>query len=131
MTVDLSTILEYLLWASLTVGGLLLLNYFAGRKWLLGLFESEGEPSIRLVLAAIVTVFALCMLAAGRLDDARLNTLCTFVGTLLLIGSARIVGKAWAARPPAPDTQIKAETAPVTGENVNVNAAPVNGTTSA
>jgi hypothetical protein len=120
MTIELATLLEYLLWSALTFGSLLLLNYFAGRRWILALFESEGEPSIRLVLATVVTVFSLCMVAAGRLDDARLSTLLSFVGAALFIGSARIAAKAWAARPPAPDTQIKAESAPVTGENVTI-----------
>lgn len=81
--------------------------------WVRGLFESEGEPSIRLVLAAAVTVFALCMVAANRLNEMQLADLFTFVGSLLLIGSARLAAKAFAQRPPEPPAQIKAEKAQV------------------
>jgi hypothetical protein len=93
-----------------------------GSSWLLRLFESEGQPSIRLVLAAVVTLFSLCMLAASRLSDNQLETLLTFVGSLLLIGSARIAATAFANRPAAPATQIKADTAPVTADNVTLSS---------
>jgi hypothetical protein len=84
--------------------------------WVRGLFESEKEPSIRLVLAAVVTVFALCMVAAGRINEMQLEALLAFVGSLLFIGSARLVGKAFAQRPAAPPAQIKANKAEVNAE---------------
>lgn len=101
-----------------------------GSSWFARLFESEGEPSIRLVIATVTVAFTLTMVGFKRLEGEQLSTLLFFVDGALLIGSARIVGKAWAARPPVADTQIKAGSAPVTGENVTVST-DANATTTA
>lgn len=79
----------------------------------LTLFESEQVLSIRLVLAAVVVVFTLCMQAAGRLSAAVIEANYFLAGTLLGLGTAKLVGKAFAARPPEPPTQINAPKAKV------------------
>ena len=81
-------------------------------RWFLSLFESEGVPSIRLVLAAVVVIFTLCMQAAGRLALAVIEANFFLAGTLLGLGTAKLVGKAFAARPPTP-TNINAPKANV------------------
>lgn len=82
-------------------------------RWFLSLFESEGVPSIRLVLAAVVVLFTLCMLAANRLSLGTTEALFFFAGTLLGLGTAKLVGKAFASRPPTPPAQIKTDKANV------------------
>ena len=82
-------------------------------RWLLSLFESEGVPSIRLVLAALIVLFTLCMEAAARLALAVVEANFFLAGTLLGLGTAKIVGKAFAQRPPTPPAQIKTEKAEV------------------
>jgi hypothetical protein len=79
----------------------------------LSLFESEGVLSIRLVLAAVVVVFTLCMEAGGRLALAMVEANFFLAGTLLGLGTAKLVGKAFASRPPSPPTQIKTDKANV------------------
>lgn len=67
--------------------------------WVLQLFESEGVPSTRLVLATIVILFTPFMEAAGRIGDGLVQANFILAGTLLGLGTAKLVGKAFAARP--------------------------------
>jgi hypothetical protein len=73
----------------------------------LSIFESEGVLSIRLILAAIVVIFTLCMQAADRLAVALVEANYFLAGTLLGLGTAKVVGKAFARRPPDPPAQIE------------------------
>jgi len=82
-------------------------------KWILGLFESEGEPSVRLVLAPIVVIYTLCMQAAGRIGEGMVQANYILAGTLLGLGTAKLVGRAFANRPAGPAPQIKANKAEV------------------
>jgi hypothetical protein len=84
-------------------------------RWVLGLFESEGEPSVRLVLAPVIVIYTLCMQSAGRLSEGMVQANYLMAGTLLGLGTAKLVGKAWAGRPAAP-TQIHTDKAKVSVE---------------
>lgn len=72
--------------------------FWLPKPWFLGLFESEGKPSIRLALAAIVVIFTLCMEAADRLPVAVIDANLFFAGTLLGLGTAKILGTRFANR---------------------------------
>lgn len=87
----------------------------------LSLFESENSLSIRLVLATVVVLFTLFMQAAGRLDTLKVEANYTFAGLLLGLGVAKLVGKAFAERPP--ETKIQSKNTNLTAENVTNNAA--------
>ena len=102
-----------------------LLMHVVGPKWVLSLFESEGEASLRKLLAAVVVVFALFMVAADRLTDNKLEALLIFAGTLLGLGTGLKLGSRFAARPAAPATSINADKAEVTTETTNINTKPV------
>jgi hypothetical protein len=81
--------------------------------WVRGLLESEGEPSARIVLAVLVVVFTLFMQSAGRLSELAIEANYAFAGILLGLGTAKIVGKAFASRPASPPAEIKADKAQV------------------
>lgn len=78
-------------------------------RWLLSLVESEGVPSIRLLLAGAVVLFSLFMQAAGRLPLGVLEANYTFAAVLLGLGVTKVVAKAYANRPPEAPTQINAD----------------------
>jgi len=101
-----------------------LLMHVVGSKWVLGVFESEGEPSLRKLLAAVVVVFALFMVAADRLTDNKLEALLIFAGTLLGLGTGLKLGSRFAARPAAPATNIQADKAEVKAETANITTQP-------
>jgi hypothetical protein len=93
-------------------------------RWVLGLFESEGEPSVRLVLAPVIVIYTLCMQSAGRLSEGMVQANYLMAGTLLGLGTAKLVGKAFAGRPAAPVAQIHTDKAKVSVEgDANFNGA--------
>lgn len=77
--------------------------------WVRQLFESEGEASVRLVLAPIIVIYTLLMQAAGRISDHSVEANYFLAATLLGLGTAKLVGKAFAGRPPVQVTAKKAE----------------------
>jgi hypothetical protein len=92
--------------------------------WVRQLFESEGEASVRLVLAPIIIIYTLLMQAAGRISDHSVEANYFLAATLLGLGTAKLVGKAFATRPPAPATEVKTETAQVDAAgDININGA--------
>lgn len=106
MTIDLSVLSQFLpvLGWGFALGIVL---FWLPKPWTLRLFESEGVPSMRIALAAIVVVFTLCMEAADRLPVAVIEANLFFAGTLLGLGTAKILGSRFASRPAAP--KAKAE----------------------
>jgi hypothetical protein len=93
-------------------------------RWVLGLFESEGEPSVRLVLAPVIVIYTLCMQSAGRLSEGVVQANYLMASTLLGLGTAKLVGKAWAGRPAAPPVQVTAKKAEMSAESdINYNGA--------
>ena len=76
--------------------------FWLPKAWTLRLFESEGKPSIRLALAAIVVIFTLCMEAADRLPVAVIGANLFFAGALLGLGTAKVLGSRFASRSRAP-----------------------------
>ena len=82
--------------------------FWLPKAWTLRLFESEGKPSIRLALAAIVVIFTLCMEAADRLPVAVIDANLFFAGALLGLGTAKVIGSRFASRPHAPRPPQKA-----------------------
>lgn len=98
--------------------------------WMVRLFESEGIPSVRLVLATVVTAFALFMSAAERLPQAALDAYLLFVSALLGLGTAKLIAGKFAdasVQKPADTTVVNAKRADVTAQSVVVetpSAAP-------
>lgn len=117
MTPEQQHLLKLVLAAAGGIVALVLAVRLIGPAWLRGLFESEKEPSIRLVLAATIGFGTLAMQATGRINAEQASINYTCVSSLLLIGSARIAAKAFAQRPAA---IIKADTAPVTAETATI-----------
>jgi hypothetical protein len=95
-------------------------------RWVLQLFESEGESSVRLVLATVVVVDTLFMQAANRLGEGMVQANYVLAGTLLGLGTAKVVGRAFANRPAAPAAQIKVEKAKVDMEGSTTVAQGLN-----
>jgi hypothetical protein len=124
MTIDPAPILGFAIPFALIAGGIAVLTKLAGTKWMLGLFESEGEPSARIILACATVVFTLFMQAAGRISDNMVEANYFLAGTLLGLGTTKLIATRFAARPAAPATQIKANVAPVTSETTNINTPP-------
>lgn len=88
--------------------------------WVRQLFESEGEASVRLLLAPVIIIYTLLMQAAGRISDHSVEANYFLAGTMLGLGTAKAVGKAFAAKPTA---QIKANKAEVNADTANVTTA--------
>jgi hypothetical protein len=80
----------------------------------LTIFESEGVLSVRLILATVVVLFTLCMQASERLSAALVEANYFLAGTLLGLGTAKVVGKAFAKRPSEPPATITTKKAEVT-----------------
>ena len=84
-------------------------------RWLLSVVESEGVASARLILGLFTGIFTLCMQAATNAKGeprishelALLNWEAVF--GLFALGPIKLVGKAFAARPPEPPAQINAK----------------------
>jgi hypothetical protein len=92
--------------------------------WVRQLFESEGEASVRLVLAPVVVIYTLCMQSAGRLSEGMVQANYLMADTLLGLGTAKLVGKAFAGRPAAPSVQVTAKKAEMSAEgDINYNGA--------
>lgn len=87
-------------------------------EWVLQLFKSEGEPSIRLVSAFVIVVYTICMQAKGRLTLSHVEANYLFAGSLYGFGTVKLVGKAIAARPAAPTVNAKGT------ETMNVGTSP-------
>ena len=93
--------------------------------WVRQLFESEGEASVRLVLAPVVIIYTLCMQAAGRMSDHSEEANYFLAATLLGLGTAKLVGKAFAAKPATPSVQVTAKKAEMSAEgDINYTEAP-------
>lgn len=107
------------------LAGLLLAAWLRGAlspRWVLSLFESEGVPSIRLVLAFVVVVYTLCMQQAGRLAQGAIDANYLLAAALLGLGTAKLIAKAYAQRPPEPPSEVKitSKKTDVSGEKVNL-----------
>lgn len=79
-------------------------------RWVLSVVESEGVASARLILGSIAGIVTLCLQCAdGRISHemAMLNWEAVF--GLFALGPVKLVGKAWASRPPEPAPQINAK----------------------
>ncbi|MBF9140865.1 hypothetical protein [Hymenobacter properus] len=83
----------------------------------LTIWESENVLSIRLVLATAVVLFTLCMQGAARISDAMATTNYGFAAVLLGLGTAKVVGKAFASRPA---TQINAPKSEIDAKNSTI-----------
>jgi hypothetical protein len=106
-------VVRALLWISLGLFCWLWLKGELTPKRFLTIFESEKVLSIRLVLAAVWSVFIMCMLAAGRFTVEEAVRLNAITELLLLYGTAKVLGRAWAERPAAPAPTIKTKQADV------------------
>lgn len=80
-----------------------------GANWLRGLFESEGEPSARIVMAVVVILFTLSLQALGRISDNMVEANYFLAGTLMGLGTTKLIATRFAQRPAAPATQIKTD----------------------
>lgn len=74
-------------------------------QWVAQLFESEGVPSSRLMLAWIVVLFTLSMEAAGRLSEPVIDANLFFAGTLLGLGVAKVAAGRFAPKPKVDATE--------------------------
>jgi hypothetical protein len=124
LTIDPAPFLSFAFAFAMIAVGIVVLAKLFGIKWLMGLFESEGEPSARIVMAVVVVVFAMFMVAANRISDPKLDTLLLFAGACFGFGTSKVIASRFAARPQAPATTIRADTAPVTAETANVTTPP-------
>jgi hypothetical protein len=95
-----------------------------GIEWLRGLFESEGQPSARILAAVVVVGFCLFMVAAKRIDHDTLNALLLFAGACFGFGTGKVIASRFAARPQAPGANIKANKAEVTANSATVTTPP-------
>lgn len=109
----------------------------APTRWYLRPLFSRGEYSPRLTMAWLVVLFALWLTRRWVTTPAQVvngiliqpasvaelvGLFLGFAGLLLGLGTfqkVRLDGP-----PPAPETQVVADTAPVSGENVTVNPQP-------
>lgn len=106
-------VVRALLWLSI---GLLTWLWLKGEltpKRFLTTFESEGVLSIRLILAAVWSVFIMCMLSVGRFTVDEAVKLNAITELLLLYGTVKVLGSRFAKRPPEPAPTIQAQKADV------------------
>jgi hypothetical protein len=120
MTIEPSHLLSFAFAFAMIVIGLVVLAKLFGVKWLMSLFESEDKPSLRLVMAGVVVVFALFMIAANRITDNQLEALLFFSGACFGFGTTKLIATRFAARPPVPTATIKADTAQVNADTATI-----------
>lgn len=104
---SLSSYLYFLLPAALVV-----LWLRPSRAWGRAVFESDGVPSSRLILAFVIGIVTVCLQKDLSAELVRLNYEVVF--GLSAVGAAKVIGSKFAARPAAPaagpTTEIHAKT---------------------
>jgi hypothetical protein len=90
---------------ALIAAGIGVLTKIAGTRWILGLFESEGEPSLRLVAMAAIVGFSLFMRSAGRITTAETRELLEMALGFSIIGTAKIIASRFSPKPTVDSTQ--------------------------
>lgn len=121
ITIDfpsMDSILPVAAWAAVVVGAFLWLHEEITPRKVVSMFESENSLSLRLILAAVVTAFTLCMQSVGRLSTELVEINYVYAGTLLGLGVAKVISKAFAERKPG--AQVNAKNATIESQNTTV-----------
>lgn len=109
-----------LVWGGVAFMIYMLLRSELSPKRIVSLFESEGSLSIRLVLATVVVLYTLHMETKKDVNILLVEANLAFAATLLGLGAAKIVGKAFAERPP--ETTVNSKKTELHADKVVNNA---------